>query len=42
MVKDTRTGAETSQAAKALDGNIDLFLQAALVEKIKGRGDKSS
>jgi len=37
MVKDARTGAETSQAAKVLDGDIDLFLQAALAGRIKGR-----
>jgi peptide chain release factor 2 len=37
MVKDVRTGAETSQAAKVLDGDIDLFLQASLASRIKGR-----
>jgi peptide chain release factor 2 len=37
MVKDARTGAETSQAAKVLDGDIDLFLQASLASRIKGR-----
>jgi len=39
MVKDARTGAETSQAAKVLDGDIDLFLQAALAGRIGGRGE---
>jgi len=37
MVKDARTGEETSQAAKVLDGDIDLFLQASLASRIKGR-----
>jgi peptide chain release factor 2 len=37
MVKDARTGAETSQSAKVLDGDIDLFLQASLASRIKGR-----
>src|SRR6185437_2452888 len=40
MVKDARTAAETSQAAKVLDGDIDLFLQAALASRIKGREEK--
>jgi peptide chain release factor 2 len=39
MVKDARTGAETSQAAKVLDGDIDMFLQAALAGRIGGRGE---
>jgi peptide chain release factor 2 len=37
MVKDARTGAETSQAAKVLDGDIDMFLQASLASRIKGQ-----
>jgi peptide chain release factor 2 len=37
MVKDQRTAAETSQAQAVLDGDIDLFLQAALASRIKGR-----
>lgn len=37
MVKDARTSAETSQAAAVLDGDIDLFLQASLASRIKGR-----
>ena len=36
MVKDARTGAETSQAAAVLDGDIDMFLQASLASRIKG------
>jgi peptide chain release factor 2 len=38
MVKDARTGAETSQTAKVLDGDIDMFLQAALAAKVGGQG----
>jgi peptide chain release factor 2 len=37
MVKDARTNAETSQAAKVLDGDIDMFLQASLASRIKGQ-----
>jgi peptide chain release factor 2 len=40
MVKDARTGAETSQAAKVLDGDLDMFLQASLAGRIKGREEK--
>jgi peptide chain release factor 2 len=36
MVKDVRTGAETSQTQSVLDGDIDLFLQASLASRIKG------
>ena len=36
MVKDLRTGVETSQSDKVLDGDIDAFLQASLAERIKG------
>lgn len=36
MVKDQRTGVETSQAHNVLDGDIDMFLQAALAARIKG------
>ena len=36
MVKDARTGAETSQSQKVLDGDIDMFLQASLASRIKG------
>ena len=37
MVKDARTGAETSQSGAVLDGDIDMFLQASLASRIKGR-----
>ncbi len=36
MVKDARTGAETSQSGAVLDGDIDLFLRASLASRIKG------
>jgi peptide chain release factor 2 len=36
MVKDLRTGVETSQSDKVLDGDIDAFLQASLAQRIKG------
>jgi peptide chain release factor 2 len=36
MVKDQRTDAETTQAQAVLDGDIDLFLQAALAARVKG------
>jgi len=36
MVKDARTGAETSQAGAVLDGDIDMFLRASLASRIKG------
>ena len=34
MVKDHRTGAETSNLQEVMDGNIDMFIQAKL------RGEK--
>ncbi|MBI1272730.1 MAG: peptide chain release factor 2 [Alphaproteobacteria bacterium] len=36
MVKDVRTGTETSQSQAVLDGDIDIFLQASLASRIKG------
>jgi len=36
MVKDARTGVETSQADAVLNGDIDMFLQASLASRIKG------
>jgi len=36
MVKDLRTGVETSNSGAVLDGDIDRFLEAALASKIKG------
>ncbi|MEI6560326.1 MAG: peptide chain release factor-like protein, partial [Rhodospirillaceae bacterium] len=37
MVKDNRTGVETSQSGAVLDGDIDRFLEAALASRIKGQ-----
>jgi peptide chain release factor 2 len=36
MVKDMRTGVQTSDSAGVLDGDIDLFIEASLAQKIKG------
>ncbi len=36
MVKDLRTGVETSDTAGVLDGDIDAFLQASLSQKLGG------
>jgi len=36
MVKDLRTGVETSNSGAVLDGDIDSFLQAALAARIAG------
>jgi len=36
MVKDARTGVETSQTQAVLDGDLDMFLQASLASRIKG------
>jgi peptide chain release factor 2 len=36
LVKDLRTGVETSQTDKVLDGDLDKFLQASLAQRIKG------
>jgi peptide chain release factor 2 len=39
MVKDLRTGTETSDTGGTLDGNIDRFLEAALAQRLKGVSD---
>jgi peptide chain release factor 2 len=36
MVKDLRTGVETSNTGGVLDGDLDRFLEAALAARIKG------
>ena len=38
MVKDLRTGVQTSDTAGVLDGDIDRFIEAALAQRIKGGG----
>jgi peptide chain release factor 2 len=37
MVKDLRTGAETSNTSGVLDGDIDLFINAALAARVQGQ-----
>ena len=37
MVKDLRTGVETSQSQSVLDGDLDRFLEASLAARIKGK-----
>jgi peptide chain release factor 2 len=41
MVKDLRTEAETSQSDAVLNGDIDMFLEAALALKLQGHGEAS-
>jgi peptide chain release factor 2 len=36
MVKDLRTGVETSNSAGVLDGDLDPFMQAALAQRVTG------
>ncbi len=36
MVKDLRTGVESSNPSAVLDGDIDQFLEASLAQKIYG------
>jgi len=38
MVKDLRTGVETSDSKGVLDGDLDRFLEASLAHRIKGGG----
>lgn len=38
MVKDLRTGVQTSDTAGVLDGDIDQFIEAALAQRVKGGG----
>ncbi len=42
MVKDLRTGVETSQTEDVLNGDLDKFLQASLAHRLKGHGDDIS
>jgi peptide chain release factor 2 len=41
MVKDHRTGAETSNVQEVMDGNIDMFIQAKLRGQKAAKADKS-
>jgi len=38
MVKDLRTGVETSSTGAVLDGDLDQFMEAALAHRVKGGG----
>ncbi|MBM3557974.1 MAG: peptide chain release factor 2, partial [Alphaproteobacteria bacterium] len=40
MVKDLRTGTETSNTQGVLDGELDAFMSAALSQRITGRGGR--
>src|SRR5690349_10887607 len=42
MIKDLRTGVETSSTQAVLDGDIDRFLEASLAERIKGGGEAAA
>jgi peptide chain release factor 2 len=41
MVKDLRTGVSTSDSDAVLNGDLDLFMQAALAQKAFGGGPES-
>ncbi len=41
MVKDLRTGVETSDTGGVLDGDIDRFLEASLAARLKGNKEES-
>jgi peptide chain release factor 2 len=38
MVKDLRTGVETGNAQRVLDGDIDAYLEAALSQRVSKEG----
>jgi peptide chain release factor 2 len=40
MVKDHRTGAETSNVQEVMDGNIDIFIEAKLRGQTNSKADK--
>jgi peptide chain release factor 2 len=39
MVKDLRTGAETSNTSAVLDGDLDDFMEASLAARVSGKAD---
>jgi len=41
MVKDLRTGKESNQPSEVLDGGIDMFVEAALAQRVGGLADPS-
>jgi len=38
MVKDLRTGVQSSDTSSVLDGDLDLFIESALAQRVKGGG----
>ncbi len=42
MIKDLRTGVETSGTQAVLDGDIDRFLEASLAQRIQGGGEAAA
>lgn len=42
MVKDLRTGAETSNTQAVLDGDLDMFINASLAARVKGSVEKTA
>ncbi len=42
MVKDLRTGVETSDSQGVLDGEIDKFMSASLADRVKGNTEKAA
>jgi peptide chain release factor 2 len=39
LVKDLRTGAQSTDPTEVLDGDIDPFIEAALSQRLKGGGE---
>ena len=39
MVKDLRTGVETSDTQGVLDGDLDRFMAASLAQRVSGGGE---
>ncbi|MGI9380895.1 MAG: peptide chain release factor 2, partial [Methyloligellaceae bacterium] len=40
MVKDLRTGIESSNPSSVLDGALDPFIEAALAQRVRGGDEK--
>jgi len=41
LVKDLRTGAQSTDPQKVLDGGIDPFIEAALAQRVSGGGPET-
>jgi len=41
LVKDLRTGAQSTDPQKVLDGDVDLFIEAALAQRVSGGGPEA-